>query len=376
MLALALLLQTASPEIVVTGKRLAEAEAACRRGECTPLRDAQASIAFAEAQFRNGRYLDARKTLHAAVERNRDRAAEAPKPVAAIYEAYATVALHEGDQRIYKRAVAGRVRTLRDHLPAGDPAVVAAAPALGDMWLSLGDGRQADATYRAAEQDAQRAGQARAAFLIAIKRIALASATGRAALANRILDDVEARPVAQDPALQSVLRIVRFRIAARDADDAEMIRLVAAIGRSQADMPTLIWSPPYPVSAAAAANTVSRRFTAVDPIQARSGDLDGVQWVDVGFWVRPDGRTAEAEVLRSSKSAPWSGAILAQVDGRRYTARATDTDGAGLGIGGVYRVERITRRSTYQTPIGSNIRRRVAADGFETLDLTESEAAS
>jgi len=376
MLALALLLQTASPEIVVTGKRLAEAEAACRRGECTPLRDAQASIAFAEAQFRDGRYLDARKTLHAAVERNRDRAAEAPKPVAAIYEAYATVALHEGDQRIYKRAVAGRVRTLRDHLPAGDPAVVAAAPALGDMWVSLGHGQQADATYRAAERDALRAGQDRAAFLIAMKRISLASATRQTARAQRLLDELEARPAAQEPALRSVLRVVRFRIAARDADDAEMTRLVAAIGRSQADVPTLVWSPPYPSESSAAANAVARRFNAIDPFPSRSGDLDGVQWVDVGFWVRPDGRTAEAEVLRSSKSAPWSGAILAQVEGRRYTASTTDPDGAGLGIGGVYRVERITKRSRYDTPIGSLIRRRMAADGFETLDLTEPSAAS
>ncbi|OWK32616.1 hypothetical protein SPMU_09530 [Sphingomonas mucosissima] len=42
MLTLLFLLQAASGDIVITGKRLVEAHAACVKGGCTPLRDAQA----------------------------------------------------------------------------------------------------------------------------------------------------------------------------------------------------------------------------------------------------------------------------------------------------------------------------------------------
>jgi hypothetical protein len=69
MLALLLLIQSQTGDIVVTGQRLVDAQAACVRGECTPLRDAQASIALAEARFRTGSYFDAKRTLAAAVAR-------------------------------------------------------------------------------------------------------------------------------------------------------------------------------------------------------------------------------------------------------------------------------------------------------------------
>ena len=94
MLALLLLLQSPS-DIIVTGKRLVEAQAKCARGECTTLRDAQATIALAEEKYRDGEYLDAKALLARAISRNRDKAAEAPRPVAALYEAKARRLGHE-----------------------------------------------------------------------------------------------------------------------------------------------------------------------------------------------------------------------------------------------------------------------------------------
>ncbi|MFD2431807.1 hypothetical protein ACFSUK_34365 [Sphingobium scionense] len=73
MFALLLLLQAASPDIIVTGERLVEEQAKCARGECTPLRDAQATIALAEQRFRNGEYVHAKGLLAAAISRNKDR---------------------------------------------------------------------------------------------------------------------------------------------------------------------------------------------------------------------------------------------------------------------------------------------------------------
>jgi hypothetical protein len=370
MLALLMLMQVPSPEITVTGKRLVDEYAACVRGGCSPLRDAQVSIAFAELQFREGQYLKAKYILSAAVRRNRDHAGTAPKPVAALYEAYATAALHEGDQDSYKRAVAGRVRTLRENLPASDPAVVTASPALGDMWVKLGYYRQAEIAYRATERSALAAGEDRAAMLATLKRAALASAMGRQAMAKRMVDAIAIVPAASEPAMAQMVRVVRFRIVARDADDDTMAALIREFRPTQGVMPALLSEPPYPVDAVAAANARARRFAGPDIIPVRSSGLDGVEWIDAGFWVRPDGRVDEVEILRGSKSHPWDAGILAQISGRRYAPSAGGTDASIASSGGIYRIERVTRRSQYVMPVGSLITRRVADGGFETLDLT------
>jgi len=372
MFALLLLLQAASPEIIVTGPRLVEEQAKCARGECTPLRDAQATIALAEQQFRNGEYVHARGLLAAAISRNKDRGAEAPRAVAAIYEAMATVSLHEGDQDDYRRAVAGQVKTLRDNLPADDVAVQASATALGDMWIKLGRYRQAESTFRGIEEQALAEGQAYPAMMAGMKRVWLAGALGKMRDARVMLDALERRPIAQEPGFRTALRVVRLRLAVRAGDDAEITRLAETIGTDQGGPPVLIWQPSYPGSAAVEANHNARAFGDVDVMPVNSSDLASIQWVDVGFWIRPDGHTEEAEILRGSRSPAWAPAILKQVAGRRYAARAKVGEEAASGS---YRIERITPKYQYVVPKGSLIRRRVPAAGFEILDLTASEAA-
>jgi hypothetical protein len=336
------------------------------------LRDAQASIALAEAQFREGAYLQAKRILAAATARNARHAATDPKPVAALYEAYATVALHEGDQRAYKRAVADQVKTLRDHLPAGDPAVTAASVALGDMWITLRNYRQADITFREVENDNLRTGQERGAMLAGMKRVWLIAAMGEPARALRMLDQLEARPLASDAAFRTALRVVRIRIAARGADDEEMAKLAGDLRQGQGAGPVLIWAPPYEPDAADAANADARRFGAPDVVRTAASDVDGVQWIDVGFWIRPDGRTAEAEILRQSRPLQWSATVLSQIADRRYSA-TTVAPGASESEG-VYRIERVTKRTRYITPVGSLISRRVGDGGLEVLDLTQPAA--
>lgn len=370
MLALLLIIGLQAGEIVVTGKRLEAAQQACVRGGCTPLRDAQASIALAEAQFRKGDYLIAKRTLAAAVARNRDHAANAPKPVAALYEAYATVAYHEGDRESFRRAVAGQVHTLRDNLPAGDPAVTAVAPALGDMWIKLGHYHQAEMSLRSAEADAIRAGQDRAAMLVALRRAWLIAAFDDRPRANRMLDELERRSIAQDAGLRTALRVVRFRINAASADDAQVASFAAALARDQGAPPVLLWSPRLPMGNIAATRAESRKFGGPDPLAPRSSDVAGLQWVDVGYWIRPDGHTDDVEILRGTRSADWGPAIVWQISGRRYMPLKAETAPAAGDAPGLYRIERVTRHSRYTFPGGSFIRRRVQEDGYEYLDLT------
>lgn len=376
MLALLLILQATTGDIVVTGKRLVEAHAACTKGGCTPLRDAQATIALAESRFREGAYLDAKRLLANAVERNKDKAGTDPKPVAALYEAYATVALHDGDERTYRSAVARQVRTLRDNLPASDPSVVSSTTALGDMWMKLGNFHQADLAYRSVEQEALANGQDHAAMLAGMKRVWLASAMLRTTAALSKLRELEERPLARQQGFGTALRVLRLRMRARDSSDQEMQELAGLVAQGQGTDPILIWSPPYEPDAAASASqarALARQFGEEDPLRIRSSDVSAIQWADMGFWIRPDGRTAEIEVLRSSPGVPWAASVLKQISRRRYSSQEPSSSDQAQGV---YKIQRFTLRSEYVVPSGSLISRHVSVGGYEILDLTSSAQAA
>jgi hypothetical protein len=134
----------------------------------------------------------------------------------------------------------------------------------------------------------------------------------------------------------------------------------------------LLVSPPYGLDAQGAANRDSRRFGERSAAQADAATLTPVRWADVGFWVRPDGRTAEIEILRGSPGQGWMAPALRQIAARRYSA---SSEKGAAEQGGVYRVERFTASAERAVPIGSLIRRRVATGGYEVLDLTAAPAA-
>lgn len=374
-LMLFLLLQASSTDIIVTGKRLEEAHDACARGECTVVRDAQASIALAEARFRTGNYLQAKNLLGRAIRRNRAKAATEPRPVAALYEAYATVSLHEGNWDDYKKGVYAQVRTLRDNLPKDDPAVQTAATAIGDMWLKINDPREAIRAYEMTEREALRDGQDAVAMLAGLRRVMLLRAQNRLTEASALLDELDQRSIAQTPGYSNALQIIRLRVAARDADGEQLAKLIRALPTKQGDTPLLIKSPRYdaitPVTAERAAALASAEGMGGPHNGCRTMGVDAVRWADVGFWIRPDGSTADAEILRSSRGAEWTKVILKQIAGRRYSATPADKDSPGF-----YKIERLTQKAAYVTPECSFIARRILMNGFETLDLTQEGSAA
>ena len=360
-------LQAASGDIVVSGQRLDEAFAQCAARRCTPLRDAQVSVAKAEQLIRDGRYLEAKRRLADAVVRNRRYAATDPKPLAALYEAYATVSWQEGDQITYRQAVAGQVRTLREHLPPTDPAVVDSEIALGDMWMKLREFQVAGTVYDTAERHARELKHERTAVSAAIRRAWLAVALRRPEQARAIMARVEQSPLATDPQVRSVLPVIRMRVAVADKDEAAIDRLVSRLaGQDAAGAPRLVWSPPLQMTAAQSASKTAQRWGERDGMLPHSSEVRGISWADVGFWVRPDGRTEQVEVLRGTRGADWTRPVLAQIEERRYGALTGTTADTG-----VYRIERYTMRGTYQIPIGSLIRRRSGVPSIEMLDLTD-----
>jgi hypothetical protein len=185
-----------------------------------------------------------------------------------------------------------------------------------------------------------------------------------------MIDALEQRPVAKEAGFAGALKVLRLRLAARDAKGEEVTRLIRELGKAGGPEPVLLVSPPYALDAATAAERVNGAQDLRDLRNVGAADLSGIQWADVGFWVRPDGRTEDIEILRGSRGRGWMKPALDQIAARRYSA----SGGAGA-EGGVYRVERFTMAAEYQTPKGSLISRRVAKGGYEVLDLTEAPAA-
>lgn len=359
--------QATDTDIVVTGTRLDDAYTQCVARRCSPLRDAQVSIAWAERAFRKGSYMAAKRGLAAAVARNRSVAAAAPRPVAALYEAYGTVALQEGDLDIYRDAVGAQVRTLRDNLPASDPAVSDADLALGDMWMKAGDTGNAKAAYERAQETATIHGHDVTALSAGLRLVTLANERGHRAEASRLLEAIARSRSGQKPGMEAIIPAFRLRLAASRADEAEVDRQIAAMARSSSDVrPILISSPPFEEVAATAAEDHAVKFGDINRFATRSMEIKGLDWADVGFWIRPDGRTAEISVLRSGGGGSWTRLATKQISARRYATVAGDRSGAG-----VYRIERYTLRgSGYRVPVGSHVRRRAGPMRLEVLDIT------
>lgn len=366
-LLIAAALQTIPGDIVVSGQRLDDAYTQCRAGACSTLRDAQVSIAKAEQLLRTGRYHDAKALLAEAVARNRGRATNAPRPVAALYEAYATVAWQEGDHDTFRSAVGEQVRTLRAFLPADDPSVADAGIALADTWTKLGDLASASDVLAATERNARQSGHERIAVSAAIRRAWLAATRGQRVLARSIVATIDRSPLARDPAILPALSVLRMRVALNGKDEGEINRLATSVaGQDVAGAPRLLWSPKLQPTAAQSASAAAR-WGERDLSRSTSSDVGVIGWVDIGFWIRPNGRTDSIEVLRGTRSTGWARPVIEQINGRRYA----ELTGSPAGQNGLYRIERYTIRGKYQRPIGSLINRRSGTPSIEMLDLTD-----
>ena len=98
--------ETKSKTIVVVGQRIDDASTelkACLARRCNPDEDIDATLRLAETQLLAGKYRDARTTLLASLDRNKDWAKAYPIPVSDLYRANGKVAAHLGFDKDYYR---------------------------------------------------------------------------------------------------------------------------------------------------------------------------------------------------------------------------------------------------------------------------------
>jgi tetratricopeptide (TPR) repeat protein len=353
----------AREEIVIRGTRMRDALADCLARQCPPGEEVDAAMAAAAESFREGKYLESKATLTRAVARNAQHAAKIPGKMSDLYATLADVAEHEGDNELSRASALRSVTVLRKHVGADHPATLAAAARIGDMRLKLGNTQLAATSYRAAAEAAERAGDDKVAAALGLRRARLAFLDGSPRTALRYLDAVERR-YPHDAWLSRQGRILRAQILFRAGDEAGAQRLMAGI--TTADQPPPLLAAPPPPSFQSPAEDASRRhgepsITITSAIEASGA----IRWVDIGFWIKPDGRTEEVEIVQPGTGTGWAEPLIAYVAGRRYAA--TDPSGPGF-----YRVERYTLRPSYGLDKMSRLKVRNGEPTLHIVDMTSS----
>ena len=362
LLTVAAQLVTASPqtpeadEVVVLGRRAEKSLKNCLQRQCPPPEEVEASLQAAVEQFAAGRYADAHRTLQKAIHRNKKYAAQLPGPVSSLYATLATVAEHEGYKALWKHAARQNVVLLREHLGATTSATLTEEIRRADDMLGLGMPDVAEAIYKKVQRLALAEDHRTIAAAAAYRRAWLALIRDRHVEAAKLADDGATIAGPGQPAMMEVRNVLLARIANRRGDKGAIEALATRLRQSATQTPTLLSAPPV---------------EDINPPPGASDryDRDPVRWADIGYWIRPDGHTADVEMLRTTGLGQWRAGILRHVGARRYVPLALDSSSPGI-----YRIDRFTVRAIFGVPLGSRIPSRMGPLTVHVVDLTETSA--
>jgi hypothetical protein len=362
---------TEGQTVVVTARRLADTERAlkdCLARKCSPKEDIAATLAHAEALFLEGDYAQARHTLAASRGRNARHAKTLPVEVANLTRGYARLTSLDGRVDLSRTIGLDTIDALKAGLPANDPRVLMERIGGGDRYAAL---RRIDAAidvYDAVAHDA------RAAGLPMVEGHAMLRAAvlfGAAAGGDPMFKSDARRRIARiekttEPALapfRNAATLLKAQLAAYDGDMSAIDRAIASVRATSAARPVLVYAPP-----------IDEEEVLPDrPLLERSGGDTQAQWIDVSFWIAPNGTVRDVELLRQSAnlSGDWIERSRKALAKRRYAPLAVDPKSPG-----VLRIERHSRVNDVLVTTGSRMAGRSSKGRIEILDLTGPPPAS
>lgn len=346
--------------IIVTGTRLEDSEKAlqaCIARNCPPDEDIDATLAHVENQFVAGDYRDARTTLLASLKRNGDEAKDYPEPVSDLNRANARVAAHLGFENDYYSSTWGILRALKKGIPEQDYRHFGARLEIAAMTASVKGPAAAKIVYAKLAGDAREAGRGDIAALAELRSIWLDYLVFPAGDAKRKLAALAQSP---DPAARAsamAARVLLARIGRNEGREDATDALIKEMAALNLKTPTLLYSPRWEL-----AQQAREADTGSDLTRMATGTFDD-KWIDVGYWVQPDGRVADVEILRKSGETGWARPLLASIEGRIYSPTQPED-------GGAYRIERYTYTSRFENRTGTRLLQRSARARVEYLDLT------
>jgi hypothetical protein len=380
-------------EIVVIGKSLNDTAAdlaACIARNCPPDEEIRAALAHAENQFIGGEYRDAKTTLYQTVGRNRKFGRAFPIEVSDLFRARSRVAEHLGEPNDFRMAVLDMRDTLRDNLPADDARAMVAQIEVGESRAKLGYPLEAGRIFSTMEEKALAAGHNRVAAYASLRRLLIeydiaqnTDAKGdmkRAVAGLRQLADAP-KEGATDFAMVAEVVLARMdRKLGKEASTAAIVKRFAEKGG--ADRPILLTAEPVKLPSGRdlkpGTGELSRRMM-VGALSLKVGGSTGLQmvpgtfedrWLDIGFWVNPNGLVSDVEVLRSSGTLHWAKWVSDSIKSRIYAPLSTKGREASPGF---YMIERYSYTSRYldrDATTGSRIQTRSPNARIERLDIT------
>lgn len=370
-----------APTITVTGPRLQDYRdrlAACLARRCPTDEDADATLALAEALLIEGDYRASRDVVQASLRRNRGQAGAFPEPVSDLYRAHARLSHHLGFADDARRSTFGILSALQAGLPAEDYRHFTARLELGEYLIQSGNIVSARRELARLREVARAAGRDDVVALAELRGLWFDYIAGRAGeegsrdrdarlelmRLSRLTDPAQRMRMIGAKILLSRIHRIEGRAALADA-------LPAEIGRSQTGQAgrRLLHSPPYqlvehqiePMMGA----TTFRELIGFSSGYGQTPDNFEGKWIDVGFWVMPDGHVSGLEILRRGANADWANPLIGSIRGRRYAAAAEPS----------YRLERYTYTADYEQVLRTRIPQRSRRARVEYLDLTTEGAA-
>jgi hypothetical protein len=355
--------------IVVTGNRLSDTEKAlrdCIARHCPPDEDIRATLAHAENLFVAGHYRDARSVTKASIGRNHRYAKSYPIDVSDLYRANGRIAVHLGEGADYELSAGVTRGVLNDAFGKTDPKVLMADVEWADMYASMGRFIRARELY---DSVARRALEAKRPDLAGIARVRSAytyQLQGETGVAQRALRKIAADTSAEGRTGRLSALVLLARLDRKQGNAGSSNELVEVMRSLRAKKPVLIYAPALNLpNGLAEGDAAEGQQGSTTRLMAGNNFSD--RWVDIGFWVTPQGKVSDPEVLRSHGSLDWTKPLLRQIEGRIYTP--VDQPG------GTYRVERYTYTAFWMRDVtGSHIRQRSPNVKIEYLDLTADDA--
>jgi hypothetical protein len=347
---------SSQPDIVVTGQRLQDfrdALARCLARNCPPNEDADATLALAEALLLNGEYHEGRETVRASLGRNRDEARGFPEPVSDLYRAHSRLSRHLGQDVDARRSAYGILSALQEGLPEEDYRHFTARLEISELLMLSGNYNSARRQLEDLQRVARAAGREDVATMAELRMLWFENMAHPRSDASRRLLDISRDTTNRLRATGAKLLLARIYRQQNRTEEADA--LLAEIGRSYGGRGRrqLISAPRYQLQVTDP-TLISDDFGAAFPtgnVLNRLSDNFEDKWIDVGFWVLPDGHVSDVEVVREDNNNGWADPLLESIRGRVYTA-------------------------PYERVTGTNIPRRSRRARVEYLDLTQNEPPS
>lgn len=350
-------------DIIITGRRLTDTERAlaeCLARKCPPNEDIDATLAHVENLFVAGDYQKARMTSKASLHRNRRHAAKYPVPVSDLERSNGRVSAHLGEKFDYQYSTWGIRRALKAGLPANDPRLIASKIEIAQMLAATKRPEYAYILLKEAYGEAEKIDRPDLGAAARLRMAYINLFNGGAFEGRKELAAIEA---ATDPRMRTARLSAKVILAQLDREQGKPDRTEAILDELRSlnlKQPLLVFSPQFELLVNKNAMDEGTR----SGLRSMAMDTFDKKWIDVGFWVRPDGRVEDVDVLRSSGNTKWAEPLLASVKGRIYSPVAeNDAQGA-------FRVERYSYTSFWETQSGTRIRQRGPRARVEYLDLT------